>query len=82
MEKYYLYIIQSLQDNSYYVGQTENLKIRIKKHNSGMEFYTKRKIPWKLVYTEKYNSRGEAIKREKQIKKKKSKKHIEWLIKK
>ena len=69
MTKYLMYIIQSQKDYSYYVGHTNNIKIRIGKHNEGKEFYTKRKMPWQLVYTEEFDTRGEAIKREKEIKK-------------
>ncbi len=76
-----VYIIQSLKDSSYYVGQTDNLEKRIKRHNLGKCNYTKKKIPWKLVYKEEFSTRAEAIKREKEIKNKKRKSYIKWLIK-
>ena len=37
-------------------------------------------IPWKIVYKEKYNTKSEAMKREYEIKRKKSRKYIESLI--
>jgi len=77
---YKLYIIQSLIDDSYYIGQTNNLEDRIKRHNLGRSNYTKNKKPWKLVYPEEFNTRSEVIKREKKIKQKKRKTYIEWLI--
>lgn len=78
---YLVYIIQSLKDNSYYVGYTNDLDDRIKRHNSGRSKATKGRIPWKLVYTEEYKIKSEAMQREHEIKRKKSKKYIEWLIK-
>lgn len=77
---YFLYILQSLKDSSYYLGPTHNLKIRLGQHNSLRSFYTSRKAPWRIVYTEKFKTRGEAVKREKEIKKWKSRKMIEKLI--
>jgi len=77
---YIVYIIQSLKDESYYIGQTENINKRIARHNAGKNNYTKKKLPWKLVYTEEYNSRAEAMARERGIKNKKRKSYIEWLI--
>jgi putative endonuclease len=34
---------------------------------------------WKLVYTEMFQTKSEAAKRELEIKKRKSRKYIEWL---
>ena len=77
---YNTYIIQSEKNNSYYVGQTDNLEKRLAEHNRGKNKYTKNKIPWRLVYKESFETRGEAMKRENEIKKKKSRSYIEWLI--
>jgi putative endonuclease len=48
----YVYIIQSLQDGTYYVGSTQALRKRLDRHNQGRSKYTKNKRPWKLVYSE------------------------------
>ena len=77
---YTVYILQSEIDNSFYIGYTSNLYNRIAQHNSGMSHYTKRKLPWKLVYSEEYTTKTEAIKRELEIKKRKSKRYIYKLI--
>ena len=56
-------------DGSYYVGHTENLKNRISLHNSGRgAAYTAARRPVTLVFQESENSKLEAVKREKQIK--------------
>jgi putative endonuclease len=75
-----VYILQSLKDFSFYVGQCNDLDFRVSKHNEGMSKYTASKKPWRLVYFEMCNSRSDALKREKEIKKMKSKIYIEWLI--
>ncbi|MCK4781928.1 GIY-YIG nuclease family protein [Candidatus Parcubacteria bacterium] len=77
---YYVYIIKSLTNNKYYIGYTKNIKERLERHNEGRSRFTKNKGEWILVYQERYNSRGEAIKREKYIKSQKSRKFIESLI--
>ena len=77
---FYLYILQSLKDNSFYIGVTHNLEKRIEFHNKGLQRYTKKKVPWKLVYYEIYKDKTSALKREREIKKKKSRKYILELI--
>jgi putative endonuclease len=77
---YFVYILQSEQDGSYYIGHTADLKERIQRHNQGRSLYTRLKIPWKLIYHEVYGSRVEAMRREKEIKSTKSKKYIEQLV--
>ena len=78
---YYLYILKSLNDNSFYVGSTKNLVNRFKQHNQGKSKYTKTKKPWKIVYYELYNNYVQAFRREKEIKSCKKRKVIENLIK-
>ena len=78
---YFVYILQSLKDGSYYVGSTQNLDERINRHNGGRSKYTKAKRPWKVVYHEEFPDRSSALKREKQIKRQKRKGFIEKLFK-
>jgi putative endonuclease len=80
-EKFFVYILQSMKDFSFYVGQCDDLDKRMSKHFEGMSKYTASKRPLRLVYFELYETRSEAIKREREIKKMKSRKYIEQLIK-
>ncbi len=80
LEKYFVYILQSIKSNKYYIGQTNDLEKRLFYHNSGYSKSTKGGIPWKLVYKEVYNSRAEAMKREKLLKSYKNKSYIENII--
>ncbi len=79
-EKFFTYILQSLKDFSFYVGQCDDLDWRVSKHNDGQSAYTASKTPWRLVYFEMYKSRSEALLRERKIKKMKSRKYIIELI--
>lgn len=65
---YTLYILQNSEDR-FYIGQTSDLEKRIERHNAGDNPYTKHKGPWVLVYTEIFGNRGDAMIREKQLKK-------------
>ena len=79
---FYTYIIYSKSTDKYYVGYTHDLKIRLERHNTGWSRSTKSGIPWKLVYSEEFKTKSEAIKRENEIKRKKSRKYIDGLIRK
>jgi putative endonuclease len=77
---YFVYILQSKQDHSFYVGQCDDLDRRMSKHFDGFSKYTEGKRPWKLKYFETFVSRTEALKREKEIKQKKSSVYINSLL--
>jgi len=76
----FVYIIQSKKDGRFYIGSTNNLTERVKRHNKGRSKYTKPKLPWKLIYHEKHTDRSRAVKRENQIKRRKKKNYIESLV--
>jgi putative endonuclease len=78
---YYVYILQSLKDSKYYIGETANVQARLWFHNSGYQRSTKSRIPFRLVMFEEYPDRIEALKREKQIKSWKGGKAFHILIK-
>ena len=65
---YFVYILQSEKDHSYYKGFTENISKRLFEHNNGFSRYTSKKMPWKLVYLQEFETKREALIREKQIK--------------
>jgi putative endonuclease len=77
-----VYIIYSEKIDRYYTGITENLSWRLERHNQGWGRYTKRGMPWKIVYNEEFINKSDALKRECEIKNRKSKKYIEYIIKK
>ena len=74
------YILYSKTIDSYYIGSTSNIEDRLKRHNSGRSTYTKRGIPWTIVYRKEYETKSEAYRAELYIKSQKSRKYIEVLI--
>ena len=77
---YYVYILYSENYDRYYIGQTDTIEARLKRHNAGEVKSTKHYNPWILKYTEKFESRSDAMKREKFLKKQKSKEFFRTLI--
>ena len=75
---YYVYILKFLKDNTFYIGCTEYINRRVNEHNKGLSKYTKK--PWIIVYSEKFDTLANAIKREYYLKSLKSRKAIEKLI--
>jgi len=66
---YYVYLLESLIDKTWYIGFTPDSPFnRLKKHNSGLVYYTKRKKPWKIIYFEAYLMESDATGREKFLK--------------
>ncbi len=67
---FYVYMLISKGNKPVsYVGYTNNLKNRIKLHNSGKGAKFTRGRKWKLIYKEKFTSKNKAILREYYIKK-------------
>lgn len=66
---YYVYILRC-KDGSYYTGHAKDVEKRFEMHKKGRGArYTRMHEPEKLVYTEKFESRSEAMRRERRIKK-------------
>ena len=69
---YHVYILDN-QKGRFYVGHTDNLDRRLKRHNrpeeqKDLRKHTHKHGPWKMVWSEEHLSRSSAMKREKQIK--------------
>ena len=72
---FFVYVLQ-LSNGKQYVGQTNNLERRLEEHYQGKSPYTRRIGVEKLLHSEEYSTRSEAMKREKFLK---SGKGREWL---
>lgn len=68
MELFYVYLLRSKVDSSWYIGYTNHLDRRLNEHNSGESYYTKRKLPWEVLYYEVSFNKSDAIAREKYLK--------------
>jgi putative endonuclease len=67
---WYIYILKC-SDGTLYTGSTNDLKKRVQTHNEGKAAakYTRARRPVKMVYSEKFGTKSEALKREWVIKK-------------
>ena len=65
---FYVYILYSEKFDVYYIGQTRDLDKRLLHHNSGLDNFTRKYMPWVLVLSIVKNSRSEALQLEKKLK--------------
>jgi putative endonuclease len=79
---HFVYILYSVSRQRYYIGYTADPDERVIKHNSKHKGFTNGTIDWKIVYTEQFETKKQAISREKQIKAWKSRQLIEALVQK
>jgi len=77
MKKYKVYIIKSISHGSRYVGSTDDVEKRLIKHNKGDCKYTKGRRPWELIAVEEFNTRSEAMIREKFLKSGQGRKYLD-----
>jgi putative endonuclease len=65
---HYVYILQSVEKGIYYVGETSNIDQRLEFHNSGQSSFTRKYLPWELVWLKEVADRKEALILEKKLK--------------
>jgi len=68
MKFYYTYVLKSEKDSNYYVGYSEDVKLRFEQHNKGLVKSTKNRRPLKLIYFEACLNKNDALHREKYLK--------------
>ena len=79
--KFYFYILYSQILDKYYIGSTQNIDERLRKHNTKHRGFTGKADDWNIVYSEPFETKTLAYARERQVKKWKSRTAIEKLIK-
>jgi putative endonuclease len=77
---HFVYIIYSEKIDKYYIGSTDDIPGRIRRHNLGNKGFTSTGKPWTLVYQEEYETKKQARMREYQLKRWKNRERIESLI--
>ena len=66
---YKVYVLYSDSHNKIYIGYTSNIEQRVLSHNElGKKGWTFKYRPWRVVMVESYDTKSEAMKREKQLK--------------
>ncbi len=72
-KSFFVYILEC-SDKTFYTGYTDDLEGRLARHNQGLGAkYTRGRLPVKLLYSERFESKSQALKREAAIKKMKRK---------
>jgi putative endonuclease len=78
---FHIYIIQN-PEGKIYIGQTNDLDRRLRQHNDqgyrGTVHTKRHEGPWRIIHSENYETRSDAMKREKQLK---SGKGRDWIKK-
>lgn len=58
---FFVYVLKSLKDGNYYVGQTNSLEKRLKSHFYGKVLSTKNRRPFRIIGYKKFKTRSEAM---------------------
>jgi putative endonuclease len=64
---YYVYVLRN-PSGRLYIGSTQNLEERVKRHKAGDVRWTSTHGPWELTYAETFDTRAEVMRREKMLK--------------
>ena len=81
MDEFVVYILYSKKFNKTYIGFTSSLIERFKSHNElGTKGHTLKFRPWIVIYVEFFNSKLEAMKREKYFKSGVDREYIQKVI--
>jgi putative endonuclease len=78
MEKFFVYIISN-PEGIYYKGFTTDMKQRLGLHNEAEGKYTSGKGPWNVLFLKSFESKSEALKYEKMLKRQ-NHRYLDWLI--
>ena len=72
---FYVYMLKSINDKTIktYVGYTNNLELRLKKHNAGKGAKSTRGYKWKIIFKKKFYDKRLAMSFEYKLKKDKKK---------
>ncbi len=65
---HYVYVLQGVKDNDFYIGYTTDLQRRLKQHNAKRNFSTKLRAPFICIYIEVCRNGYDAKRREEYLK--------------
>jgi putative endonuclease len=66
--RFWVYVLVSQKTGRRYVGSTQDVTKRLRQHNAGHSKSTRHGVPWRLVKTESFLTRAEAVQRERFLK--------------
>ncbi|MBI5762985.1 MAG: GIY-YIG nuclease family protein [Planctomycetes bacterium] len=65
---FHVYVLLSEKTGRHYTGSCEDLDDRLRRHNAGESKATRHGVPWKLIHSETFQTRSEAMVRERFLK--------------
>jgi putative endonuclease len=77
--EFLVYVLKNSED-SYYIGQTSDLEMRLRRHNKGGVFWTKSRGPWAPHASKGIHTRVEAMVEERRLKRLKNRKALEAIV--
>jgi len=78
---FHVYALYSTHYKKIYIGFTSNIELRIIAHNHpANKGWTKSFMPWQLAYSEEFETKKEAMNREKQLKSAKGREFLHNII--
>jgi putative endonuclease len=77
---YFVYVLENTVTQKHYTGFTADLKQRVGQHNSGVTKSTKNRGKWVLLYSEKFMTRPEAMRRERFFKSGKGREELRRIL--
>lgn len=77
---FFVYVLFSERIQKKYVGSTKDVAKRLEHHNAGLDRWSKRGVPWVLLYTEEYATRTEALRQEYFFKSGQGRRQLEELL--
>ncbi|MBS1669556.1 MAG: GIY-YIG nuclease family protein [Bacteroidetes bacterium] len=77
---FFVYILYSKEIDKYYIGFTENVNERLKKHLANHRGFTGKAKDWEIKLIEEFPTKVEAMARESQLKRWKNRARLEVLI--
>jgi putative endonuclease len=61
---FHVYVLRSEKTGRRYIGSCQDLDIRLQEHNGGKSLATRHGKPWILIHSEDFETRPEAVRRE------------------
>jgi len=77
---YFVYILYSAELDHYYIGCSDNPEERLRKHLFNHKGFTSKAKDWFICLTEGFETKTEALNRERQLKNWKNKTRLKQLI--
>jgi putative endonuclease len=77
---FYVYVLRSEKTGRRYIGSCKNIEARFHQHNTRQSKATRHGVPWRLLRTEEFATRAQAMRRERYYKSGTGREELERLL--